>query len=88
LIPADEFNPEGYLEHRPTVYLNTILQLGEHLRPAELFENLAIARGRRIINRLTKIRYLLPRVRTWCVSVRGVTAWRSGRSRVTSQAMS
>jgi hypothetical protein len=60
LIPADEFNPEGYLEHRPTVYLNTILQLGEHLRPAELFENLAIARGRRITNRLTKIRYLLP----------------------------
>lgn len=60
LIQADAFNPEGYLEHRPTVYLNTILQLGEHLRPAELFEDLAVPRPRRIANRLTKIRYLLP----------------------------
>ncbi len=60
LIPADGFNPEGYLEHRPTVYLNTILQLGEYLRPAELFEDLAISRPRRFINRLSKIRYLLP----------------------------
>ena len=60
LIPADKLNPEGYLEHRPTVYLNTILQLGEHVRPRELFEDLHVPVARRLLNRLSKVRYVLP----------------------------
>lgn len=60
LIPADRHNPRGYLENREVVYLNTILQLGEHIRPAELFEARRVSPARRAINRASKVRYLMP----------------------------